>query len=169
MVDLDHLVPGVIQPSRRDRARERRRAMNKEPSDDSSQRDRPEGHVQNQFRNGSRLALSCETVAQSCHERCPVEREVKADGGHHDQPRQPVQVQLGEAGKAERRCTKGSLARMKAEEQYQSAGEGQERSEEEDDIEKGLEVLATHAPHPTSPLQASGRPTDEPCLLADER
>ena len=44
MVDLDHMVPGVMQPSERDRARERRRATDEEPGDDSSQRDGPEGY-----------------------------------------------------------------------------------------------------------------------------
>jgi hypothetical protein len=92
MVNLDHMVPGVVQPSERDRTCERRRATDEKPGDDTGQRDGPEGHIQNQLRNGSRLALSSEAATKPCHERRPIEREVKADGSHHDQRRQPVKV-----------------------------------------------------------------------------
>jgi len=45
MVDLDDVVPGVVQPCERDRTRERRRASDEEPSGDPGQRDRPKGPI----------------------------------------------------------------------------------------------------------------------------
>jgi hypothetical protein len=144
MVDLDEVVAGGVQPSQRDRARERRRASDEKPGDDSGQRDGPEGEVENQLWNGSRLAVARETVAKPGHEGLPVEREVKAEGGHHDQGRKPVQVQPGKAREAERGRAKGSLASMKVEEQNQSARQRHERSDKEDNINDEMDVRATH-------------------------
>jgi hypothetical protein len=84
-------------------------------------------------------------TSQPCHERSPVEREVKADGGHHDQRWQPMQVQSGEASKAEPRRAKGFLVNVEVEEQNQSARERQERGDKENNTNKELETIATHA------------------------
>ena len=80
--------------SARNRARERRRAAHEAPSDDSGRRDRPEGHIEDQLRHRSRLALAKEAVPQPCHERPPVEREVKAEPRDHHQRWQSVEIQL---------------------------------------------------------------------------
>ena len=139
------MVPGVVQPSELDWTRKRCRAIDEKPSNDSGRRDDPEGHVQNQLRNGSRLAVSRKAVAKPCHERSPVERKVNDDGGNHDQCWQPMQVQPGEASEAERGRAKGSLAPVQIDEKNQSARERQECGDKENNTNKKLEMIATHA------------------------
>jgi len=142
IVDVDELVRDVFE---RNRALDRRRATDEKPNHDSGHRDRPEGRIQNQLRNRSRLALSREAVPQPCHEPLPVEPDVKADSGHHDQRGQPVEVQPGEASEAKRSRAKCSRANVELEEQKHSARERQERGDKQDDINKELELIARHA------------------------
>ncbi len=84
-------------------------------------------------------------MPQTCQERFPVERDVKADPGHHEQRGQPVEVQPGEASEAEHRRAKRSLANVEVDEKKHSARERQERGDKEDTINQELELIARHA------------------------
>ena len=57
---------------------------------------------------------------------------------------------------------------MKVEEQNQSARERQERGDQEDNIDKELEMMATHGLYRRSLRREPSRLTDEPRFLADE-
>ncbi len=70
---------------------------------------------------------------------------MKADPSNHHQRWQPVEVQPGEASEPERRRAQCSLANVEVEEQKDSARERQERGDKKDNINKELELIATHA------------------------